>query len=312
MTTSSLPLKALNAFEVAARHESFKKAAEELNVTPAAISQQIRMLEDLMGVQLFYRKNRGLTLTAAGKSGLIKLQEGLRNVNDAVHQICAMPLDNSLSVWMAPSFASKWLMPRMRHFVDLHPDIDLRISATSELVDNNKSARSLSHDILRANAVDVAVRFGGGDYPGCHVTRLMNVVALPLCAPSMLNNENKPLNNPDDLRHHTLLHDITPYEGRPDWTKWLNAVGAEEVDGSRGLYFNRVSLALSAAIESQGIALSLEQLATNDINNGRLITPFEHRVELDRAYYIVTLEKPEKNEKIDAFINWLQKEASVS
>lgn len=170
----SLPLNALNAFEVAARDESFAKAAEELNVTPAAVSQQIHMLEDRMGVKLFHRLNRGLVLTAAGKSGLNKLQDGFRYVNDAVDQICSTPDQIVLDVWMAPSFVSKWLMPRMRRFVDLHPEIDLRISASAELMDTDAMSPSLSEDILRRHDVDVAIRFGRGYYPGCHVQRLTN------------------------------------------------------------------------------------------------------------------------------------------
>lgn len=307
----SLPLNALNAFEVAARHESFSKAAEELNVTPAAISQQIRMLEELMGVQLFHRLNRGLALTAAGKSGLAKLQDGFRNVNDAVEQIRATPERQTLDVWMAPSFASKWLMPRMRRFVDLHPEIDLRISASAELVDTEVAAPALTEDILRRNGVDIAIRFGRGHYPGCHVDLLMNVNALPLCSPVLLQNEDKPLSRPDDLQFHTLLHDETPYEGRPNWSAWLTAVGASFVDGARGLRFNRVSLALEAAVEGQGVVLSLEQLAINDLKNGRLVVPFRYPVELLQAYYVISLPNQSNDQHISAFKDWLMTEVGL-
>jgi LysR family glycine cleavage system transcriptional activator len=304
----SLPLNALNAFEVAARHESFAKAAEELNVTPAAVSQQIRMLEDLMGVQLFHRLNRGLVLTAAGKSGLSKLQDGFRHVNDAVEQIRATPGQRVLDVWMAPSFASKWLMPRMRRFVDLHPEIDLRISASADLMDTDVMSPSLSEDILRRHDVDVAIRFGRGYYPGCHVERLMNVDVLPLCSPTLLRDIDKPLKTPEDLIHHTLLHDETPYEGRPTWSHWLKALGVESVDGTRGMRFNRVSLALSAAVEAQGVVLSLEQLAIDDLDKGRLVRPFSYSVKLDQAYYVVTLENSTDAEHVIAFKRWLEQE----
>jgi len=307
-----LPLNALNAFEVAARHKSFKKAAEELNVTPAAVSQQIRMLEDLMGVQLFHRLNRGLALTGAGKSGLTKLQDGFRNVNEAVHQIQSEPEARSLDVWMAPSFASKWLMPRLRRFVNLYPEIDLRISASAELVDTDATHASLSEDILRQHSVDVAIRFGRGHYPGCHAERLMKVTALPLCSPSLLNNPDVPLRCPEDLVNHTLLHDETPYEGRPDWSGWLSAVGAYAVDGTRGVRFNRVSLALAAAVDGQGIVLSLEQLATDDLEKGRLVTPFKHRVELEQAYHVITLQKATDDSRVMAFKQWLFDEVAVS
>ncbi|ASJ71474.1 transcriptional regulator GcvA [Granulosicoccus antarcticus] len=304
-----LPLNALNAFEVAARHESFSKAAEELNVTPAAISQQIRMLEELLGVQLFHRLNRGLALTDAGKSGLSKLQHGFQSVTEAVQQIQSEQ-SQSLNVWMAPSFASKWLMPRMHRFVEKHPSIDLRISASVELVDTSASAPSLSEDILHRHDIDVAIRFGSGNYPGCRVEKLMDVTALPMCSPSLLEDSSRPLRCPEDLAGHTLLHDETPYEGRPDWSGWLDAVGVTSVDGTRGLRFNRVSLALAAAVEAQGVVLSLEQLAANDLEKGRLVIPFEHRVKLTHAYHCISLEHTEDDERVRTFKEWLFEEAS--
>ena len=300
-----IPLNALNAFEVAARHQSFSKAAEELHVTPAAVSQQIRMLEDLLGVQLFHRLNRGLALTDAGKSGLTKLRDGFRSVNEAVQQIRSETSEGSLDVWMAPSFASKWLMPRLPRFMDSNPHIDLRISASADLVDADSSAPSLSEDILRRHGVDVAIRFGSGNYPGCNVEQLVRVNALPLCAPALIKDPARPLRRPKDLANHLLLHDETPYEGRPDWASWLSAVGATEVDGSRGLKFNRVSLALSAAIEGQGVVLTLEQLAMDDINKGRLVVPFDHKVELSQAYHVITLQDSVSSERVALFKRWL-------
>ena len=300
-----LPLNALNAFEVAARHQSFSKAAEELHVTPAAVSQQIRMLEELLGVQLFHRLNRGLALTEAGKSGLAKLQDGFRSVNEAVEQIRSDQPVASLDVWMAPSFASKWLMPRLPRFMEQNPHIDLRISASAELIDTDISAPSLSEEILRRHGVDIAIRFGRGSYPGCDVERLMSVNALPLCSPSLLEDSAKPLRTPADLSHHLLLHDETPYEGRPNWPKWLEAVGAMNVDGSRGLRFNRVSLALAAAVEGQGVVLSLEQLAMDDLQKGRLVTLFDYRAELKQAYHVITLKDIASDERVTVFKQWL-------
>ncbi len=300
-----LPLNALNAFEVAARHQSFSKAAEELHVTPAAISQQIRMLEELLGVQLFHRLNRGLALTDAGKSGLSKLQDGFRNVNEAVQQIRADKPASSLDVWMAPSFASKWLMPRLPRFMALYPDIDLRVSASAELVDTDESAPSLSEDILRRHGVDIAIRFGRGKYPGCDVERLVSVSALPLCAPSLLSDPQRPLRTPNDLINHLLLHDETPYEGRPDWQSWLDAVGAHGVNGSRGIRFNRVSLALAAAVEGQGVVLSLEQLAMDDLDKGKLVVPFDYRVELTQAYHVISLPESSQDAHVVLFKQWL-------
>lgn len=193
------------------------------------------MLEELLGVQLFHRLNRGLALTGAGRSGLEKLQHGFQSVNEAVQQIRSEPASDRLVVWMAPSFASKWLMPRMHRFVTANPGIDLHISASSELVDTSASAPSLSEDILRRHDIDVAIRFGSGNYPGCRVERLMSVTALPMCSPDLLEDAERPLREPSDLSGHTLLHDETAYEGRPDWSTWLEAVGAAHVDGAARL-----------------------------------------------------------------------------
>ena len=181
-----LPLNALNAFVVAARHGSFSKAADELNVTPAAVSQQIRSLEELLGVQLFHRLNRGLALTDAGQAGLGQLKDGFHNISQAIESIKSGGEKRDLNIWMAPSFASKWLMPRMQRFIEKHPSIDLRISGSVSLIDSAATAPSLSAETLKEHNVDVAIRFGSGNYPGCQVERLMDVDAMPLCSPSLL------------------------------------------------------------------------------------------------------------------------------
>jgi len=308
---SSLPLNALKAFEVAARHESFSKAAEELNVTPAAVSQQIRLLEELMGVRLFHRLNRGLTLTVAGKSGLNKLQDGFRNVNDAIDQIRGGTSKKKLEIWMTPSFASKWLMPRMSRFVALHPEIELCISSSPLLVDTFSHSQTLISELIRKNNIDVAICFGKGYYPDCQVDLLMNVHALPMCSPTLLQNTDKPLTEPKHLANHVLLHDETPYTGRPDWSSWLNIFGVESDAGQRGLHFNQVALALDAAVETQGVVLTLEQLATNDIQKGSLIIPFDLRMELSLAYYIIGLQQSSTDTRILAFKQWLMDEVML-
>jgi LysR family glycine cleavage system transcriptional activator len=139
----------------------------------------------------------------------------------------------------------------------------------------------------------------------------MNVTALPLCSPVLLNDTDRPLRSPNDLAAHTLLHDETPYEGRPDWASWLSAVGAHGVDGHRGLRFNRVSLALAAAVEAQGVVLSLEQLAADDLQKGRLVIPFQHRVELTNAYHVITLADTVDDERVQAFKQWLFDEVAA-
>lgn len=309
---SALPLNALNAFVVAARHGSFSKAAEELNVTPAAVSQQIRQLEELLGIQLFHRLKKGLALTDAGQSGLTKLQEGFGNIQQAVTQIKSGDRKTELNIWMAPAFASKWLIPRMHKFIELNPSIDLRISATVDVIDSDETAPSLSADTLKAHNIDVAIRFGGGYYPDCEVDFLMDVDAIPLCSPALLKpGADIPLTGPEDLLQHTLLHDETPYEGRPKWSSWFDNAGMHGQAAEHNLYFNSVSLALAAAIEGQGVVLTLEQLAQNDIENGLLVPLFDTPMAVESAYRIVSLKKEEEDPRVVAFKEWLFSEASA-
>jgi len=304
-----LPLNALIAFEAAARHLSFKRAAEELHVTPAAISQQIRSLEDLMGVTLFHRLPRGIALTPVAEASLPLLRQGLELVSEATSRMRGAVRDNGLNVWMAPSFAVKWMVPRLKGFSERHPDITTSITASAELMDRGDGAIAFPASALREHDVDVAIRFGRGVYPGCRVEKLMPAVALPLCSPELLEQDDHPLRHPRDLVHHTLLHDDTPYEGRPDWDTWLAAAGVDGVDASRGIRFNHVSLALEAAAAGQGVVLSIGQLASADIAAGRLVVPFDTQVPLDYAYYLISLEESTNRENVDAFRDWVLNEA---
>ena len=308
---SHLPLNALRAFEAAARHLSFAKAAEELHVTPAAVSQQIRSLEDLLGVQLFHRLTRGIALTPSAEAGLPKLHEGFGNLLEGLEHIREQSDLQTLNVWMAPSFASKWLLPRLPGFIERHPEIELRINASTDLIDSADVPHTFPAESFRKNNIDLAIRFGTGDYPGCRVDRLMQVTALPMCAPALLEDRQRPLRAPEDLTHHTLLHDDTPYEGRPDWPGWLKAAGVKGVNGNRGLHFNRVSLALEAAIEGQGVVLTLEQLAETDLARKRLVIPFTIRVPMDYAYFVISQDDGAKKRNIDLFRDWLFEQVAV-
>ena len=306
-----LPFNALTAFEAAARHLSFARAADELNVTPAAISQQIRSLEDLLGIRLFHRLPRGLALTAAAEAGLPFLREGFGKLGEGVGRMRGESRRDSLNVWMAPSFAAKWMVPRLQRFTAAHPSIEIGITATGELMDpGGGAAAPLPASALREHDIDVAVRFGRGVYPSCRVEKLMSAAAVPLCSPALLQDGSRPLRRPEDLAHHTLLHDDTPYEGRPDWSSWLAAVGVAGVDSARGIHFNHVSLALEAAADSQGVVLSIAQLASNDLATGRLVIPFETRVPLEYAYYMISLEDSPNAANVDAFRAWLAAEAA--
>jgi len=304
----NLPFSALRVFESAARHLSFKHAAEELFITPAAVSQQIKTLERQLGVKLFIRHGRGLSLTDEAKAGLPMLNEGFEKLVGSVHQIRGANEDATLTVWMAPSFAAKWLIPRLHRFHEACPGIDLNVTASRNLIDSNASKKTIPADNFKRDNVDIAIRFGKGDYPGCRVDKLFSVNAIPLCSPRLLKGKH-PLRSPEDLHFHTLLHDDTLYEGRPDWATWLKAAGVDNVDSTHGVHFNHVNLALTAAVEGQGVVLSINALASEDIAAGRLVIPFDLGLPLEYAYYLITLEEVTDHPHTAAFRSWLIEEA---
>ncbi|MBX2879628.1 MAG: transcriptional regulator GcvA [Granulosicoccus sp.] len=306
-----LPLNALRAFEVAARHLSFTKAAEELNVTPAAVSQQIKMLEDYVGSPLFHRLTRGLALTKSAHAALPALQSGFSSVTRGMQQLRNDRESNRLNVWTAPSFASKLLLPRLNKFTAVHPEIDLGITASEELVDSDSPEQLIQAKHFQQHGMDIAIRFGNGHYPACRVDRLMPASVAPLCSPRLLTDPSRPLVEPRDLIRHTLLHDDTQYEGRPEWEDWLAMVGVESAADAKSLRFNHVSLALEAACDEQGIALTIEQLAAVDIERGRLVVPFDLRIHLDCAYYIISPNETADTPAIIAFREWLLSECSA-
>ncbi len=308
--SDNLPLNALRAFEAAARHKSFKAAAEELFVTPAAISQQIKSLEETLDVKLFHRQSRQITLTRAGTRGLAKVTEGFNCLTEAVQAMRSEDDDSTLTVWSSPSFAAKWLVPRLAEFTQANPGIDLDISADRSLIDSG-ATDSLHIEKFKHGLIDVAIRFGQGDYAELKVDKLFEVSAIPLCSPRLLTGEH-PLNTPDDLRHQTLLHDATPYEGRPSWDKWLEAAGVEGIDAEHGISFNSVSMALAAAVDGQGVVYTLDALANDDIEAGRLVAPFDLRLPLDHAYYMITLAKHADKPKVARFCEWLLEQAHIS
>lgn len=306
------PLNALRTFEAVARLKSFTKAADELYVTRAAVSHQIKNLEEFLGFPLIKRHTRSISLTPAGEAALPKLREGFNNLSDAVHLMQSHLSNTNINVWMAPSFASKWLIPRLNRFSKLHPDIDMQISGNAALVDSSEKSTHFMEELFRSNDVDVIVRFGSGDYPGCRVQKLFSVEAVPLCSPQLRDDPEHPLRTPEDLKHHTLLHDKTDYIGRPEWGKWLKAAKIEGIDVKRGLKFNHVSLAMEAAMDGQGVLMSIEALAKHDIEAGRLCIPFDLSMPLEMSYYIIRPESAESNQHaVEAFIGWIMEESKV-
>jgi len=289
------PLSALRAFEAVARRVSFSRAAEELNVTPGAVSQQIRLLEELLGHSLFVRNKRSVALTEAATRMLPDIQAGLEALARATSRSrIAASLDRTLTISVAPSFASKWLLPRLGDFTNQYPDIDLRISATVGLAD------------FRRDDVDLAIRLGRGNYPDLYVEPLFAEKLAPLCSPELLKAKGR-LRKPDDLRKFRLLHDISiPGESeQSSWERWLKLAGATQVTAQRGARFSLAELALQAAIDGAGVVLGRMVLAEADLAAGRLVRPFKVVLPLDVSYFLVMAKGSIRRQEIQCFRDWL-------
>ena len=294
------PLNALRAFEAAARHLSLTRAAEELHVTPAAVSHQVKGLESYLGVKLFRRANRSLLLTDAGQACLPGLHEGFDRLAEAMEAVRARDESGPFTVSVPPSFGAKWLVTRLDRFTQKHPGYDVRLDASMRLVD------------LMREGVDIAVRYGAGRYEGMRVDRLMDEVAIPVCSPRLLHGD-KPLRVPEDLCQHTLLHHTAPYQddSYPDWRMWLQAAGVTSCDLARGPTFSMASMAVQAAIDGQGVALVGDVLVADDIAAGRLVRPFELSFPVHFAYYIVCPLITAERRRVVAFREWLLEEAQI-
>ena len=292
------PLNSLRVFEAVARHLSITRAADELSVTPAAVSHQVKTLEDHLGVSLFHRVNRNLLLTDAGQACLPGIREGFERLSAAIQEVDNLGEAGILSVSVAPSFAAKWLVPRLDSFAAQHPDIDVRVSASMQLMD------------FERDNVDLAIRYGAGRYPNLEVERLLKEEVFPVCSPKLLESD-EPLSSPEALRHHTLLHDDSPEDdiSCPTWPMWLKAAGIKEVDGSRGPRFNQSSLVVEAAVLGRGVAMAKAHLAAADLAEGRLVKPFKGAMPVDFAYYIVCPEAKLNLRKVSVFRDWLREQA---
>lgn len=292
------PLNALRAFEAAGRHLSFSKAAAELHVTPAAISQQVRALEDHLGLPLFRRLNRALLLTDAGQLSLPALSEGFDRLVDAIASIQNSEDTNALAVSVSPSVAAKWLMPRLDRFYREHPEVDLRIDATSAVAD------------FEADGVDVAIRYGPGDYPGMRVDVLMAEEVFPVCSPRLLEGD-APLWDVADLARFTLLHLawVSQDGSWPDWRMWLAAAGYPDIDSTRGPRFVQFGMSVEAAVKGLGVALGSTAVVDDDLAAGRLVKPFDLTLAPPFKYYLVCPERKADRPIVAAFRDWILREA---
>lgn len=306
------PLNALRAFETAARHLSFALAARELHVTPAAISHQVKGLEEILGHRLFRRLKRGLELTRAGQVLQPKLSEGFERLGDAVEEMRSVAEEGTLAVSAATSFATRWLARRLHRFVSEHPDLDVRINASTRLIDPNGDD-AMPGDGPAGSPVedaDIAVRFGTGDYPGFRVDKMMHAVMTPMCSPRLLA-EGPPLREPADLRRHVLIHDNVRYDdGRSLWDAWFEKAGVAGADTSHGLRFSHAMLALEAAADGMGVTMGMTALAAADLASGRLVAPLKLALPLKFAYYIVSGADTAERPDVVAFRDWLLAEAA--
>jgi len=288
-------LGALRAFEAAARHLSLTRAAEELHVTPAAISHQVKALEDDLGLRLFERDGRRLVPTAEARAGLAELRRGFDLVNEGVRRIRASRANPMLRVSAEPTFAGMWLVPRLARFRERHPGLDVLIDASDRLAD------------FERDNIDVALRWGGGRYPGLTSLRLFEETVFPVCHPRLLDGEPG-LARPDDLARHTLIHLDWPDEKGdwPHWHDWLAAAGVTSVaDPERGLHFTAHSDCLRAAVEGQGVTLTTDALVVDDLRSGRLVRPFDLALQTDVQLYLVMRPDRADEPQIAAFRDWI-------
>lgn len=280
------PLNSLRAFESAARHLSFTRAADELAVTQSAVSHQVTALEEWAGVPLFKRQGRAMVLTEAAVKFLPAVSTALDQIALAGRKLQAVdPTHGWLTVAVMPSFAAKWLVPRLADFHEKNPDMDVWI-ATFEA-----QTGALGSDI------DVAIRYGRGDWPGLASVRIMSEELFPVCAPRLAAG----LKAPADLASSTLLHD----ELREDWAMWFAAAGLTGVDTARGPGFDDSGLLIQAAIEGLGVALGRSVLVKGDLDAGRLVRPFDVALAAEFAYYLVYPPDLESAPKIETFRTWL-------
>ena len=294
-------LNALRAFEASARHQSFSLAAQELNVTPAAVGQLVRTLEDWLGSPLFVRSTSGrarLVTTEVAEQALPDIRAGLERLAVGLERLRSGSAGGVLTVTVSPAFAAKWLLPRIERFQAAWPETDLRLDTSLKPVD------------FVAQRIDVGVRYGRGLWPGLAAEKLMDEEVYPVCAPALLATAT--LQAPGDLRGQVLIHDqsVDTSTGFASWQAWLRHAGVQGALTDRGLRINNSAAVLQAAIDGQGVALARSVMAHDDLAAGRLVRLFPQvRLESALAYYVVYRPECIAQPKVAAFRDWLLREA---
>lgn len=290
-----IPVGPLRAFDVAARNLNLTAAAEEMNVTHAAVSRQVKQLEQRLGVKLFERLPRGLKLTAHGALLAEGTREAFDRLASALEDVSIPAVRRKLTISTFASLAARWLMPRVQAFAERFPDVDLRVQTTSKLT-----------DFARDDA-DVGIRFGGGHYPGLHVVQLFQPKDIVVAAPSLLKR-GPPLKTFGDLEHHTLLHD----NSHRAWIRWLEATGVKGVNARHGILCGDRNSMLQAALAGQGVALASAVFAEGELAAGRLVKVFAAEVATEFAIYAVCLPRRLNDPLVSGCIEWLTREAATS
>jgi LysR family glycine cleavage system transcriptional activator len=282
------PLTTLPAFEAAARHLSFTKAADELHLTHGAISRAVRNLEEVLGVRLFDRGTRSVKLTAEGAAYAAEIGEALDRIGIATIAASAPKKTGVLNISTSDGFAGRWLVPRLHRFHRANRDIDVRLATSGTLT-----------DFVR-DGIDIAIRYGDGNYDKVVAERLMDEDVSPVCSPELLQGDH-PLRRPEDLRYHRLIHD----NFRIDWATWLQAAGVSSIEHESGLRFESAAYAVEAAVQGEGVLLGRSALVSADLAAGRLVRPFDLSLRSRWSYYVVYPEGALRHRKVKAFRDWL-------
>ena len=288
-------LNALRAFEAAARHLSFTRAADELHVTQAAISHQVKALEEQIGLTLFQRRNRNLILTDVGQALLPDMSDAFDQMDAALARIKRRDQAGVLTVATMDSLAATWLMPRLTRFRDAHPDIDVRLATSDAIMEYDR------------DGIDIGIRYGRGDWSGLQAEELMREEIFPVCAPELVNGDI-PLRVPSDLCHFTLIHD----DMMEDWNMWLKAAGVADIDPMRGPGYSHSNLVMQAAINGEGIALGRGILVADALQAGLLVKPFDLALTARYRYYVAATPANADRPKVNAFRQWLMSEAAMT
>jgi LysR family glycine cleavage system transcriptional activator len=297
VTSRLIHLNALRAFEATARLGSYVRAADELAVTPAAVGQQVRMLEEHFGSALFARRGKKLVLTEAARAVLPDIRDAFDRLSQATNRLREKRRVDLVNITLPPSLTN-WLIPRIETFSMAHPEVDLRLDTTDRLAD------------LRRENFALGIRYGAGRYPGLEATLLMADEVFPVCSPALLTRMRK-LREPDDLAHFKLIHDTSMdcHASFPTWTTWLKAAAATKVDARRGLRVNSPIMALQAAIDGHGVALARSVTAAGDLREGRIVRPFRAACATNYSYYLLWPAGLPLGQSASAFCRWLEDEA---